>query len=338
MRPISIRALFAALLISVAAGRAEAGCQMTKVATWHVTVENNRILVPGSINGTPVHFVIATDIESLVLAVPAHDLHLPPLMGARHVVIHYAEGGPAAVDDIDIDGFKGKDIVMHMIGRRMNFGKPDEIAVIGRDILGSYDVEFNLPEGKINLFHADGCQDSDMAYWTSHYNQLDMEHHVRSIRVKATINGHEVLADINSGNPYTALSLAAAAQLGIEGSGTKVAPTHDFLADYPMDTWQRRVDSIVLDHEVIRQATLRLRQLQVSPPLLNFRPYWDSETGYARPEMEFVPGSRFSDRGAVLSLGVDFIRSHRMMISYNQYRVYFSYIPGEPFLTPANGS
>jgi hypothetical protein len=140
-----------------------------------------------------------------------------------------------------------------------------------------------------------------------------------------------VPADINSGNPYTALDVDTAHQLRL-GGDIALPPSHDFLEDRPIETSQRMADSIGLDQETVRPAALRVRKLTSPPPMFGPATYWDSETGYARPEVEFLLGDHFRQRGADLSLGVDFIRSHRILIAYSQYRVYFSYVPGEPFL------
>lgn len=340
---IVTRTLLAAALLLAVTGRTEAACQMNKVATLHVGLEDNRILVPGKINGTPVKFILATDIESLILPGPAHDLGLLTMVGSRLEPIIYAEEmgvtGPIKVSDLVLDGVHIQDMVMHTIGRRMNFGKSGEVAVIGRDFLLRYDVEFNLPAGEVTLFHPEGCDGTNLAYWTEHYNVLEMEHHLRTVRVKATVNGRSVIADINSANPYTALSIDTAYQLGQTPSTKGVAeaePSRDFLANDPIPTWDATFDSFGIDQENVRPVNLRIRKLTQPPPILRpYRVYWDSETGYARPEQQFVPGARLDPRGSELSIGVDFIRTHRMLIAYSQRLVYFSHITGEPFLAPA---
>jgi len=331
----------AAILVALAGHAAEAGCQMNKIATLHVSVENNRILVPGTINQHPVKFILATDIESLILATPAHDFDLFRMLAARFQPIIYAEemsttGGPVRVADLSIDGLKMSEFVMHAVGRRVNFGAADEVAVIGREFLSKFDVEFDLPAGQVILYRPENCENANLAYWGERYNVLEMDPHLWVTRVTATVNGHTVKADINSGNPYTALNLADAPELGISTSAAiKLPPSHDFLADYPMETWQAMADSVGLDQEQIRPAALRVRRLSNPPPILHpFRDYWDSETGYAKPQLAFVPGNPNSRHGAELSIGVDFIRSHRMLIAYSQRKVYFSYVPGQPFLAP----
>jgi hypothetical protein len=342
-----LRHLLATALFLALTGRIEAACQINKVATLHVTLEDNRIMVPGKINGTSVKFILATDIESLILPVPAHDLGLRTMVGARLEPIIYDEeyadamgmSGPVNVDELTLDGVRVKNMVMHVIGKRMNFGQRGEIAVIGRDFLVHYDVEFNLAAGEVTLYHPLECDKTNLAYWSERYNVLEMEHHLRGVRVKASVNGREVIADINSANPYTALSVDTARQLGVSPSVkgvTEAEPSHDFLANDPIPTWDAPFDSFSIDQELVKPVSLRIRKLTVPPPILRpYRVYWDSETGYARPEQQFVPGARLGPRGSELSLGVDFIRTHRMLIAYSQRLVYFSHNSGEPFLEPS---
>lgn len=337
MKPACL--LLAALLAMSLARSAEAICKIGRVATLHVTVEDNRILVPGSINGTPAQFILATDIESMILPIPAHDLGLLRISLARLEPILYAEDlgqGPVS-GDIVLDGISFKEQELHVIGRRQNFGRREQMGVIGRNFLMRYDVEFNLPAGEVMLYRNEGCEDANLAYWSNSYNVLDMEHSLRIVRVRVKLNGHEIVADLNSANPYTALSVDTARQLDV-ALGKALPPSHDFLADYPIDTWQGKADAIALDQETIHSPTLRIRKLTVPPPMLAPArgPFadFDSETGYARPELQFVPGNRYERRGSDLSLGVDFFRAHRLMISYSQNKVYFSYVPGQPFLAP----
>lgn len=336
---MSARWLLAALLASCLAGPAGAVCRIGRVATLHVTVEDNKILVPGTINDTPVRFILATDIESMILPLPAHDLGLTKAPSARLAPILYAEdlGHGPVIGDLTLDGYKLGDQGLHVIGRRQNFGMKTETAVIGRDILMQYDVEFNLPAGEVMLYRNEGCEDANLAYWTDSYNLLEMEHSLRIVRVRIAVNGRQIVADLNTGNPYTALSTNTARQLDV-ALGTALPPSHDFLADYPIETRRGKADSIALDQETIHGPTLRIRKLTVPPPMVapHFGTFvdFDAETGYARPELEFVPGNRDERRGADLSLGVDFFRAHRVMISYSQAKVYFSYVPGQPFLAP----
>lgn len=331
--------LVAALIAASLAPAAEAACKIGRVATLHVTVEDNRILVPGTVNETPVQFILATDIESMILPVPAHDLGLLRSSMARLEPIIYAEdlGQGPVVGTVTLDGLPIGDQEMHVIGRRPDFGARTRTAVIGRDFLMRYDVEFNLAEGLVMLYRNEGCEDHNLAYWTDRYNVLDMDPFLRIVRIRPKVNGREVVADINSANPYTALSIDTARQLDIS-LGSSLPPSHDFLADYPIATRRGKAERIELDQEVIHSPTLRIRKLTVPPPMLAPAkgPFvdFDSETGYARPELEFVPGNRYERRGADLSLGVDFIRAHRMMIAYSQNKVYFSYVAGQPFLGP----
>lgn len=343
------RSFLAAACALAFAGNAHAACQMNKAATFKVSLDDdNRIMVAGTINGSPARFILATDIESMILPVPAHDLGLFAMVGARLEPIVYAEEvaqspgltGPVKVSEVTLGGVaRIKDMVMHTIGRRMNFGKKGDIAVLGRDFLMNYDVEFNLGDGEVTLYHPQGCDNTNLAYWTEHYNVLQMERHLRTVRVKASVNGQDVIADINSANPYTALSIDSARKLGVtsESKGvTQQEPARDFLANEAIPSWEAPFEGMGIDQEVVRPVRLRIRKLTVPPPLVYpYRVEWDSETGYANPEQEFVPGHRFASRGADLSLGVDFIRSHRMLISYSQRLVYFSHNEGEPFLVPA---
>src|SRR5579863_6379709 len=130
---MSLRLLLAAALLAVTAlpcRQADAACVMQKVGVLHVRVEDNRIFVPGTINGRKIDFMIATDIDSLVLPNAAEDLQLSQMLGTRFLPFVYFEEikiGPTLVHDVTIDGIPARDTLFHIIGHRADFGGPDKV-------------------------------------------------------------------------------------------------------------------------------------------------------------------------------------------------------------------
>lgn len=334
--------LFLAVLALAAwpALNADAACVMEKVGIMHVRVENNRLFVPGSINGRPVEFMIATDIDSMILPNAAEDFHLAQMLGTRFLPFVYFEEikvGPALVHNAVVDGVPLKDQLFHILGRRSDFGSPEKVAVLGRDFLRQFDVEFDLAKGEINLFKPQGCKGSDEVYWSETYNLLPMTPNRRGIRVPVSVNGRKAEADLNSSNPYTAINIASAYELdvtrGTPGS-VQLADSHDLLADRAIETWLGRFLSLTLDQETIKPAWMRFRAFSNAPRATGVegRDYGEPETGYARPELDFMAGVWRKGSEAEVSLGVDFLLAHRVLVAYSQDRVYVTYEKGKPFL------
>lgn len=327
-------------LATLASWPADAACVMQKVGILHVHIEDNHLFVPGSLNGRQVQFMIATDIDSLILPNAAEDLHLTQMLGTRFLPFVYFEEikiGPALVRDAVIDGVPAKDQLFHIIGRRGDFGAPDKVAVLGRDFLRQFDVEFNLAKQEINLFKPQGCKGSDEVYWNDSYNMLEMTPNRRGIRVPVTLNGKRVEADLNTTSPYTAINLASAYELDVTRATagvTQVGDSHDLLANRAIETWLGRFLSLSLDQETIKPAWIRFRAFSNAPRATGVegRDYGEPETGYARPELDFMSGVWRQGSEAEVSLGVDFLQAHHVLVAYSQDRLYFTYEKGRPFL------
>jgi len=319
---------------------AGAACVMQKVGILHVRIEDNHLFVPGSINGRQIQFLVATDIDSLILPNAAEDLHLTQMLGTRFLPFVYFEEikiGPALVHDTVIDGVPAKDQLFHILGRRGDFGAPDKVAVLGRDFLRQFDVEFDLARNEINLFKPQGCKGSDEVYWSDSYNLLEMTPNRRGIRVPVTLNGKRIEADLNTTNAYSAVNIATAYELDVTrttAGGTHVADSHDLLANRAIETWLGRFLSLSLDQETIKPAWIRFRAFSNAPRATGVegRDYGEPETGYARPELDFMAGVWRKGSEAEISLGVDFLQAHRVLVAYSQDRLYFTYEKGMPFL------
>ncbi|GEM_PF-1884352 len=337
LRPL-LAALFA--LAALPLGRAEAACVMQKVGVLHVRVENNRIFVPGTINGRKIDFMIATDIDSLILPNAAEDMQLPQMLGTRFLPFVYFEEikiGPTLVHDVTIDGVPARDTLFHILGHRADFGGPDKVAILGRDFLHQFDVEFDLDKHEVSLFKPQNCKGSDEVYWSDSYNALDMTPNRRSIRVPISLNGKRAEADLNTSNPYTAVGIASAYELDVTRTAPGVSRTedsYDLLANRPIETWLGRFLSLTLDHETIKPAWMRFRALSNAPRSTGIegRDFGEPETGYARPELDFMAGVWRKGSEAEVSLGVDFMLAHRVLVAYSQDRLYFTYREGAPFL------
>ena len=327
-------------LAALAGWPADAACVMQKVGILHVRIEDNRLFVPGSLNGRPVQFLVATDIDSLILPNAAEDLHLTQMLGTRFLPFVYFEEikiGPTLVHDTVIDGVPAKDQLFHILGHRGDFGAADKVAVLGRDFLRQFDVEFDLARNEINLFKPQGCKGSDEVYWSDSYNLLEMTPNRRGIRVPVTLNGKRAEADLNTSNGYSAVNIATAYELDVTRTTTgvtHVADSHDLLANRAMETWAGRFLSLSLDQETIKPAWIRFRAFSNAPRATGVegRDYGEPETGYARPELDFMSGVWRKGSEAEISLGVDFLQAHRVLVAYSQDRVYFTYEKGKPFL------
>jgi len=338
-----IPALFAAA--TAFGGCADAACQMEKQASLPVTIDQGLIYVSGSINGTPVRYLVDTTADSLILPEPAHAMQLFQMLHPTiRSFVYVDEGGlgPVYVDDMKVGDLDFKKYIMHVLGRRDNFGAPDQIAVLGRDFLRKFDVEFDIQHGQLNLYHAKDCDGANLAFWGERYNVVDMlegddflYYHIvdfrryvpdmKGIFLPAKVNGHELVAVLDSGSVQSTLTSTAANSLGISLNHAKsrFGDGYSLLYNHKLESWQGDVDSVTLDQETIKPATLLVRRTEGADELLGH--------GFAGTKLNGRPIYT-----ADMVLGADFLLSHRVLLANSQHKVYFSFAGGEPFHSEGN--
>lgn len=345
-RNLILSSLCAAALL---AGRAEAKCDLIRIATLHVTVEGNQILIPGTLAGKQVKFLFDNSFPaSLIMAPMARKLGLEvmdfaTLSDPRSTVSEGATG----VQQFKLGNYDARHALFAVFGTRDTFGGPDTVAVLGSDYWRQVDVEIDLKAGIISLFKTDGCSgDDNLAYWTSNYNALDTYSRQYQTEFHVALNGKELTAIIDTGSPFSSLTRSAAMRVGLPaeqelgtdvwqpgmqptdllsltnltlGLGTLVRPSPDILAGRILEpyhnpsTRQSIADfgSLKMDEEVIKPARFR-----VVP------------TPRSKPEASSRLGLDYFDYDAVL--GVDFLLSHHVLIANSVHKLYFSYAGGPP--------
>ena len=316
--------LFALTLLALLlTGPAEAACRLEPAVKLPVIIQNGKIFVPGTIEGHPVEFLVDPAEPDVLLQDAARRFGVYP-------------NNLGVVPEASIGGLPLRDLPMRVrTSSFANLGAPDAVAILGRDFLYRFDVEFDIAHHVISLFVPQGCEGSNLAYWTDHYNVLDMQPNFTRtvnlgpqfspyifphINVNITVNGREIFTALDSGYSASSLSMAAAHQLGIDRGSSGVVEadaTPDLLDGYVSRTWVATFDEVKLDAESIKSVALRFRDFDRNIALNRQR--------RSRPPVV--------NDNAEMVLGADFLISHRVLISYSQHKVYFSYAEGAPFQT-----
>jgi len=316
--------LLAASLLSSAASRA--GCNLEAVAKLPVRVENGRLFIAGKIDDHPVDFLVDLGSPSILLKSAAVDFGIrPDKLGSLQEKAVLGTDHDGTTDSMEVEH-----LPIFLAGSLSNFGAPQEVAVLGMDFFGVYDVEFDVEHHLITLFNPTGCETTALAYWTRRYSAADMVANVNRINVPpytaynfphvnfhVTVNGREMLAAFDPGYPDTALSFAAASTLGV-GKGDETAPVHDLLDGYITRAWSGGIDKVTMDRETVGPARIGLRTfavpVEVGPP----------KSGTLIGRHRYV--------GEDMVIGADFLLSHRVYVAYSQHKVYFSPAGDKPYL------
>lgn len=287
-------------------------CELQKYGELPVTMSGTRPLVSGTINGAPAKFLADSGAFFSMLSRASAEKHqlrigpMPPNIRVR------GTGGAADTQLTEVDAFtlagfnRGqmfKDVDF-IVGRSDFFSDTD--GIIGQNILGGGDAEYDLANGMIRLFKAKNCRGTMLAYWSkgAFVAEMDLDDRTPAkphLIGKGTINGKRIRVMFDTGAWSSILEHGAAARAGIkpEDDGVIAAGISRGLGKKTTENSIARFDSLDLGGEAIKNARLRIGDLHIN--------------------------------GADMLLGADFFLSHRVYVAAAQNKIYFTYNGGTVF-------
>lgn len=285
---------------SVAAAAAPEGCKLVQLEQWTVRLERNQPLVDGEINGNKVGILLDTGSpRSVITRSAALRLGL-----AREEVKGAGEHTEAVyLDELKIGVAVRKGLHVLVAGRH-DFGAGASLILAG-DFFSLFEVEFDLANQAVRLFQSKDCASAPLAYWArGGAGEVALEPNLKII-FPVQINGRRLRAYLDSGATASILSSAQAKELGVTSAEAVAGKCPARLGTEPLRYWSAQFDSFAIGNETIRNPKLRLAELWGDPGL---------------PQM---------------ILGVDFLRSHRVLVAHSQRKMYFTYAGGTVFPPPS---
>jgi len=288
-----------------------ADCKLEEYAELPVTMVDTRPVVTGSVNGFGALFVADSGAFFSMLtreSARRFQMRTTPVtrMEVRGVngTVDVLQGRAA---DFSLTGFGRAHGVEFLVAGEAFAGAAD--GLIGQNVLGHADTEYDLANGVIRLFHSKGCNDRFLGYW-----QHEVAVPISTVAIReqtaqspelvgtAVLNGSKIGVLFDSGAMRSMLDFKAARHAGIRLDGPEVAAggIWEGLNRRPVATFVTRFDSLDVGGELIRNALLRIAD--IDPPA-----------------------------GADLLLGADFFLSHRIYVAASQHKIYFSYNGGHVF-------
>jgi tetratricopeptide (TPR) repeat protein/predicted aspartyl protease len=298
-----------ALALVAHPARAAAVCKLHKLLELPVTMVGTQPTVPVTLNGKPARFLVDTGaFFSLITpaaaaryalkVVPDYRLEYGGVIGAGG----RAEAKVTNVADFGLGGvsYHAADlVVVDGLGRQIE-------GVLGQNLLGSADVEYDLANGVVRIFKPEQCADRVLAYWAeSTASRLDMIVNTsdpsHKIEANGSLNGQKLRVMFDTGASRSILTLKAAERAGVtpQSPGVVSGGQTSGIGPRLVDTWIARFDSFKLDLEEIQHTRMRMGAIELSD--------------------------------ADMLLGADFFLSHRIYVANSQGRIYFTYSGGQVF-------
>jgi predicted aspartyl protease len=304
-----LAALVAASAINAPVLAAPKQCKLGVMADLPVTMQDTRSSVPAKVNGKETRFWL--DSGAFFSIMPQAKATELGLLTEPLPIGFYVEGigGAASVKLTRIKSFGivGQELknMQFMVG-----GSDAGNGLIGRNILGLRDTEFDLADGSVKLINSRDCEHADMAYWAMGKpyftvpllppdNGIDND-----FKLPVTINGVRLEAVFDTGAETSGLSRSAARRAGINLAGPDVLSMETGgVGRHYVKGWVVPVANISIGDEQILRSHLDV---------------FDDNANSGLPD---------------LLLGADYMMAHHIYVSRVQHMIYFTYTGGKPFRT-----
>jgi tetratricopeptide (TPR) repeat protein/predicted aspartyl protease len=291
--------------VAVSAAYAEGPCEMGKIVDLPITMTGMRPLVTAQVNGKEVKFLLDSGANSSGMSTAeAADLNLKVTVSDMTVT---GVGGKTRTWQTKVQDFAFLDTTFHDVVFLVTGSEVGSAGLIGQNLLGHFDVEYDLGKGVIRLFKPEGCSKTKLAYWVGGqgFSLMDIDamnkFNGSTIGV-AYVNGKKIRAKFDTGASTSVLKLAAAQTIGIDINAAGVKE-----AGYSYGIGRGMSKSYIV-------------------PVASFKIGDDEEISNTH-----IRVANILLREADMLVGADFFLSHRIFVSNSQQKLYLTYSGGPVF-------
>jgi tetratricopeptide (TPR) repeat protein/predicted aspartyl protease len=309
MLRIFVAALAIALGFAPLAVAQAADCKLQQVVDLPVTMSGTRPMVSAKLNGHDVTFMADSGAFYSTLS-PAIATELGLRLGSAPFGLRVSGvGGEADVHLTTVKTFTFAGVPLPNIEFLVSpgAGGGESAGLLGQNIWGLWDVEYDLGGGAIRLFKPHDCGgDQNLAYWSK-------DKPINIVRIgndeglskktfaDAFVNGKRIRVIFDSGASTSVMTLAAAERVGLRPNdpGVRMAGVSTGLGSRALRNWIGPVDSFKIGDEEVKNTRMRFGEIELS--------------------------------NADMLLGADFFLSHRIYVANSQRRLFFTYSGGPVF-------
>lgn len=291
-------------------------CGLKLMAELPVDISHGALLVKLQVDGHDGNFLVDTGAPySMITARMADTLGLKPLPITPGLILFDAAG-----KQIKHFVIPKKLTIDNMIAENKEFAVMDENGgrspldgIFGANFLAAYDVELDVPHGKIRLFSQDHCK-GQVVYWTQDYDSspftLDANLHVV---MHASIDGHTLPTLLDTGASPSVLTATVArrdfdfdpAAAGVEPEGQLIAGSGASLPIY-----KRRFGNLTLGGVEFHNT-----ELEIMPDKLSWQMRGHDRTNATDSEKHLE---------TPLIIGMHHLAKVRAYIAYGEGTIYIS--------------
>ena len=196
-------------------------CTVVPAASLPLQAASGHVYTDVMLNGQPVQMIVDTGANITVVSRAAADrLHLSAIPAGHAMGIGGSvQASLFLTDSFQIGRLRGKRFPLLVSDIAFPLGKQTADGLLGVDFLSSYDLDFNLPARRLDLFSVSGQCGAEVPFLDgpiSHAPLLPSGHRLDfRPRVAVTMNGRRMIAMIDTGAPHTVMFRDAAELAGL---------------------------------------------------------------------------------------------------------------------------
>ena len=307
----SLLALALALALALTADAALAACKVSKLAELPVTLLGRRAIVDAKFGTHDARFIVDSGaFYSTLSRASAAEFGLSSAPAPASFRLR-GINGTASADVATAKSFALAGIPLDKTTFIVGGSDTGTAGLLGQNILGLGDVEYDLPHSAVRLMRSEGCSNTALAYWAEGkpFSAIPLERgdggpwkpHTTGTVV---VNGVKLRSVFDSGAQTSVMTLAAAKRAGVTPTspGVVAIGTGSGLGSKQVATWLAPFDKIDLGGEVVPHPKFRIADLTIDADML---------------------------------IGFDFFLTHRIFVSNATHMLYMTYEGGTVFgLTP----
>lgn len=296
---------FFAAMAALGGGTASAKCSVENFGLLAVSMSGAKPITEAEINGHPVRFMVDSGaFYSLLGPATARELKLVTTPMAPNFELR-GIGGGARAELTRIDELKLANVPLKGITFIVGGSDTGVAGVIGQNILGLRDVEYDLQHGAVRLMQPKECADTSLAYWAgdkpvSMLPIEKMDERNRHTIATVLVNGVKLRALFDTGAGISAITPQAARKVGVktDDPGVREAGYVHGLGGKQVPVYRATFDDIDVGGEKLRKVNLNIQELGGDIDML---------------------------------VGVDFFLAHRVYVSNAVQKMFFTYDGGPVF-------
>ena len=275
------------------------------------------VTVPVKINGVPKKFILNTEggNATFITSQAVADLGLKPVED-RTMMMLYSSGKTGNISRLTADVGVGPMVVKQYTLLVDPSENPTADGSFPPDLMANYDIEMDFSGHKLNYFLTDHC-DGRVVYWPNsavgvvEYRGWDMHGGDENMRIPVKLDGHELIAVIETGTEDTVLDANTARQL------FDLSP--DSPGATPLGTVAGQVDHKIFgwDFKTLEfgDVTVRNPRMKVRPDLFGKK---SDDTLYADSRLR-----RFTDNTQPsMQIGMDVLSKLHLYIAAKEKKLY----------------